>query len=139
MGSRPSPASTSSTRSSERVRAAGLPAELEIDGDQRVLPASLDVTVYRIVQEALTNALRYASGARTVVHLTYEPAQLRVEVLDDGPLATRPAEDAGAGTGHGLVGMRERASLAGGRLEAGPRLSGGYAVRAWLPLPALDA
>jgi signal transduction histidine kinase len=122
-----------------RVQAAGLPAELEIDGDHRALPASLDVTVYRIVQEALTNALRYASGARTVVHLTYEPAQLRVEVLDDGPPATRPAEDAGAGTGHGLVGMRERASLAGGRLEAGPRLSGGYAVRAWLPLPALDA
>jgi signal transduction histidine kinase len=115
----------------DRVREAGLPAELEIDGTPRTLPASLDVTAYRIVQEALTNALRYARRARTLVHLSYEPAQLRVEVLDDGPaLATDPAE----GSGRGLVGMRERASLVGGRLEAGPRLGGGYAVRAWLPL-----
>jgi signal transduction histidine kinase len=90
------------------------------------------VTVYRIVQEALTNALRYAGRARTIVHLTYEPAQLRVEVLDDGPGG---ATDRGDGSGRGLTGMRERASLSGGRLEAGPRLGGGYAVRAWLPLP----
>ncbi len=122
-----------------RVRAAGLPAELEIDGDRRTLPASIDVTAYRIVQEALTNALRYANRARTVVHLTYEPDQLRVEVLDDGPGGSRPATTAGEGAGRGLVGMRERASLAGGRLEVGPRLSGGYAVRAWLPVPGGDA
>ena len=116
-----------------RVREAGLPAELEVDGTPRAVPPSLDVTVYRIVQEALTNALRYARRAATVVRLSYEPDQLRVEVLDDGP-ATE-ATDAG-GTGRGLVGMRERASLVGGRLEAGPRLGGGYAVRAWLPLEA---
>ena len=124
-----------------RVRAAGLPAELEIDGDRRTLPASIDVTTYRIVQEALTNALRYANRARTVVHLTYEPDQLRVEVLDDGPGGSRPASPPGSGegAGRGLVGMRERASLAGGRLEVGPRLSGGYAVRAWLPVPGGDA
>ena len=124
-----------------RVRAAGLPAELEIDGDRRTLPASIDVTAYRIVQEALTNALRYADRARTVVHLTYEPDQLRVEVLDDGPGGSRPAgaPGSGDGVGRGLVGMRERASLAGGRIEIGPRLSGGYAVRAWLPVPAGDA
>jgi signal transduction histidine kinase len=121
-----------------RVRAAGLAAELEIDGDHRALPTSLDVTVYRIVQEALTNALRYADRARTVVHLTYEPDQLRVEVLNDGSAGSRPGEP-GVGTGQGLVGLRERASLAGGRLEAGPRLSGGYAVRAWLPLQPLEA
>jgi signal transduction histidine kinase len=116
----------------DRIRAAGLPAELEVDGESRALPTSLDVTVYRIVQEALTNALRYAGRARTIVHLTYEPAQLRVEVLDDGPGG---ATDRGDGSGRGLTGMRERASLSGGRLEAGPRLGGGYAVRAWLPLP----
>ena len=91
------------------------------------------MTVYRIVQEALTNALRYARQAATLVRLTWEPAQLRIEILDDGP--TGPA-DAGDGSGRGLVGMRERAAQAGGRLEAGPRLGGGYAVRAWLPLGA---
>ncbi len=115
----------------ERVRDAGLPAELAIDGSPRPLPASLDVTVYRIVQEALTNALRYARRAATLVHISYEPDQLRVEVLDDGPAG--PADGA-EGSGRGLVGMEQRAILVGGRLEAGPRLGGGYAVRAWLPL-----
>jgi signal transduction histidine kinase len=121
----------------ERVRQAGLQAEIEIDGQPRPLPAGLDVTVYRIVQEALTNALRYARGARTLVHLTFDAAQVRIEVLDDGP--SEPAPASHEGSGRGLVGMRERASHAGGRLEAGPRLGGGYAVRAWLPLEALPA
>ena len=115
----------------ERVREAGLPTELEIEGTPRFVPASLDVTVYRIVQEALTNALRYAQRAATVVHLTYEPAQLRVEILDDGPALDAASDEI---SGRGLVGMRERANLVGGRLEAGPRIAGGYAVRAWLPL-----
>ena len=113
----------------DRVREAGLPASLEMDGAPRPVPASLDMTVYRIVQEALTNALRYAREAATLVRLSWEPDQLRVEILDDGPAAAE-----GEGSGRGLVGMRERASLIGGRLEAGPRLGGGYAVRAWLPL-----
>ena len=113
----------------DRVREAGLPAALEVQGEPRSVPPSLDVAVYRIVQEALTNALRYARRAATLVRLTWEPAQLRLEILDDGP-----GTDAIAPSGRGLVGMRERASLAGGRLEAGPRIGGGYAVRAWLPL-----
>ena len=113
----------------DRVREAGLAASLETDGAPRPVPASLDMTVYRIVQEALTNALRYAREAATLVRLSWEPDQLRVEILDDGP-ATAPGE----GSGRGLVGMRERAALIGGRLEAGPRIGGGYAVRAWLPL-----
>jgi len=115
----------------ERVREAGLPAELTIEGPQRPLPASLDVTVYRIVQEALTNALRYATRARTLIRLSFEPDQLRVEVLDDGPAAPPGAGD---GAGRGLTGLSQRASQVGGRLEAGPRLGGGFAVRAWLPL-----
>jgi signal transduction histidine kinase len=113
----------------ERVRDAGLPAELQVAGTPRPLPPSLEVTVYRIVQEALTNALRYARRAVTLVRLTWEPTQLRIEILDDGPMLP----DDGEVSGRGLVGMRERASRAGGRLEAGPRLGGGYAVRAWLP------
>ena len=118
----------------DRVREAGLAASLETDGSPRPVPASLDMTVYRIVQEALTNALRYAREAATLVRLSWEPDQLRVEILDDGP-ATAPGE----GSGRGLVGMRERAALIGGRLEAGPRIGGGYAVRAWLPLDSGSA
>jgi signal transduction histidine kinase len=114
-----------------RVREAGLPAELAIDGTPRALPTSLDVTVYRIVQEALTNALRYARRAATLVRVTFDADQLRLEILDDGPTA---AADAAEGSGRGLVGMQQRATQVGGRLEAGPRLGGGYAVRAWLPL-----
>ena len=89
-----------------------------------------DVTAFRIVQEALTNALRYAQRAATLVRLTWEPVQLRVEILDEGPAASAPT----AASGRGLAGMRERASLIGGRVEAGPRVGGGFAVRAWLPL-----
>jgi signal transduction histidine kinase len=117
----------------DRVRQAGLPAELEIDGTPRALPTSLDVTAYRIVQEALTNALRYARRARTLVHVVYDDDVLRLEILDDGPAADAAGSD---GTGRGLVGMQERATIVGGRLEAGPRLGGGYAVRAWLPTGA---
>ena len=115
----------------ERVREAGLPASLEVDGEPVAVPASLDVTVYRIVQEALTNALRYARHAATLVRLSWEPEQLRVEILDDGLAAAASASE---GAGRGLLGMRDRASLVGGRVEAGPRVGGGYAVRAWLPL-----
>ena len=98
----------------DRVREAGLAASFEVDGAPRVVPASLDTTVYRIVQEALTNALRYARQAATLVRLSWEPDQLRVEILDDGPATAE-----GEGSGRGLVGMRERASLVGGRLEGG--------------------
>jgi signal transduction histidine kinase len=115
----------------DRVRAAGLPAELEVVGSPRALPAGLDATAYRIVQEALTNALRYARLAATLVHVSFDAEQLRLEVLDDGPAGEAGT---GEGSGRGLVGMRQRAALVGGRLEAGPRLGGGYAVRAWLPL-----
>ncbi len=114
-----------------RVGAAGLPASLRVEGQPRTLPPGIDLTVYRIVQEALTNALKYADQARTEVILDYRDAELKVEILDEGP--GRAARE-GEGAGHGLVGMRERVVLYGGRLEAGPRLERGYAVRAWLPL-----
>ena len=114
----------------ERVREAGLPATLEVDGDPRPVSQSVDVTTFRIVQEALTNALRYAQRAATLVRLTWESVELRVEILDDGPGMSNPE----GSTGRGLAGMRERASLVGGRVEAGPRVGGGFAVRAWLPL-----
>jgi signal transduction histidine kinase len=120
----------------ERVREAGLPASLEVAGEARSVPASIEVTAFRIVQEALTNALRYAGRAATLVRLVWEPDELRLEILDDGPATSAT----GGTSGRGLVGMRERAALVGGRLEAGPRVGGGFAVRAWLPLePATGA
>ena len=120
----------------DRVREAGLPATLEVDGAPRPLPASLDVTVYRIVQEALTNALRYARRAATLVRaeLGAGPAPGRDPRRRARPTApTRPKAAGGASSG-----CASARSLVGGRLEAGPRLGGGYAVRAWLPLEPRD-
>ena len=114
-----------------RVGEAGLPVTLHIEGQPRPLPPGIDLTAYRIVQEALTNALKYAGLACTDVILDYRESGLKVEILDDG--LGNPGREGGE-TGHGLVGMRERVALYGGTLEAGPRLARGYAVRAWLPL-----
>jgi signal transduction histidine kinase len=115
----------------EQVREAGLPVELSVEGARVAIPAGVDLAAYRIVQESLTNALKHAKGARTAVVVRYDPRSLAIEVTDDGA-----SQANGGGTGHGLVGMRERASLYGGTLEAGPRPGGGYAVRATLPLDA---
>jgi len=112
-----------------RYRAAGLPVQLTVTGDVRPLPAPVDLSGYRLVQEALTNALKHAGPARASVLLDYGPDALRVEVVDDG--RGGPFVE-----GHGLHGMRERALLLGGTLVAGPRPEGGFAVRARLPLPA---
>jgi len=114
-----------------RVGEAGLPVTLHVEGRTRPLPPGLDLAAYRVVQEALTNALKYAGLARTDVILDYREDELKIEVLDDGPGRSAAA---GTGAGHGLVGMRERLALYGGTLEAEPRLERGYAVRAWLPL-----
>jgi signal transduction histidine kinase len=113
----------------EQVRRAGLPVELAVEGEPVELPAGLDLCAYRVVQEGLTNALKHAGPARARVRLRYAPARLAVEVSDDGPGVTN-----GDGAGHGLLGMRERVSLYGGSLAAGPRPEGGFAVKAELPL-----
>jgi signal transduction histidine kinase len=119
----------------QRVRDAGLPAELHVTGAPRPLPPGLDLTVYRIVQEALTNALRYAGQVRTEIAIEFREDALKVEVLDEGN-GQRVVPD--PSTGRGLAGMRERVTLYGGTLEAGPRLGRGYATRAWLPLPGRE-
>jgi signal transduction histidine kinase len=113
-----------------QVTDAGLPVELEIHGERRDLPAGIELSAFRIVQEALTNALRHAGQARAQVSLRYDADMLEIEVTDDGADASRVAN---AG-GHGLVGMRERAALYGGQLDAGHRPSGGFAVRVLLPV-----
>jgi signal transduction histidine kinase len=114
----------------EHVRAAGLPVELRVDGERVELPPGVDLSAYRIVQEALTNALKHAGRARAVVRVAYGPDVLEVEVTDDGAGA---ASGNGAGGGHGLLGIRERVALVGGELDAGPLPGGGFVVRARLP------
>ena len=113
------------------VRAAGLPVNLVIEGDLAALPAVVDVSVYRIVQEALTNVLKHAGPARAEVAIGCEQDTVTIEVTDNG---TGQHGNGYPGGGHGLVGMRERAAVFGGELAAGPRPGGGFAVRARLPL-----
>jgi signal transduction histidine kinase len=114
-----------------QVRDAGMPVELRVEGEPRPLPAGVDLSAYRIVQEALTNALKHAGPARARVTVRYGREELDIEIADDGT-ARAPAN--GDGAGHGLVGMRERVLLFGGDLDAGHGRSGGYTVRARLPL-----
>jgi signal transduction histidine kinase len=115
----------------ERAREPGLPVVLSIEGDRRPLPAGIELAAYRIVQEALTNIRKHAGPARAHVTIRYCPTCLDVLVEDQGRGAR-----GGSGTAHGLVGMRERATLYGGTLEVGPRPGGGFRVHARLPLAA---
>jgi len=123
-----------------RARAAGLPVTVTVTGAQRPLPAEADQAAYRIVQEALTNVSRHAGAASASVHLHYTPHILSIQVDDDGKgQVTSTGSGNGtraSGPGLGLVGMRERVSALGGRLQAGPRDGGGFRVRAELPARA---
>lgn len=111
------------------VRAAGLPVELEVDGAPQELPPGVDLAAYRVVQEALTNALKYGGTAHAWVAVHWRDGELELEISNDGS-----SGGDGSGGGHGLAGMRERVSLYGGAIESGPRDGGGYVVRARLPL-----
>jgi signal transduction histidine kinase len=113
-----------------QVREAGLPVELHVDGEPRELPVGIELSAYRIVQEALTNALKHAGEAHATVRVNYGAESLELEIVDDGGGAAAPVSSGG----HGLVGMRERVALYGGRLDAGRRPSGGFAVRVLLPI-----
>jgi signal transduction histidine kinase len=113
-----------------QVREAGMPVDLRVEGEPRPLAPGIDLSAYRIVQEALTNALKHAGPASARVVVRYGTNELDIEIADDG---AGDEADAPPG-GHGLVGMRERVALFGGDLATGRRLGGGYAVRARLPL-----
>jgi signal transduction histidine kinase len=115
----------------EGVRAAGLPVRLAVEGDHVALPTAVDVSAYRIVQEALTNVLKHAGPASADVTVGCVDGAVVIEITDDGVGAAVADPSVG---GHGLIGMRERAAMFGGDLLAGPQPSGGFAVRARLPL-----
>jgi signal transduction histidine kinase len=114
----------------EQVREAGLRVDLRVEGEPAQLPAGVDLSAYRIVQEALTNTLKHAGRAEAEVIVRYEAAAVELEILDNGVGPDTRAN----GSGHGLVGMGERVALYGGLLEAGSRNGHGFAVRARLPL-----
>ena len=112
----------------ERVRSAGLPVEVVVEGRPRTLAAGLDLAAYRIVQEALTNVLKHARGAQAGVTVRYTDTALELEVVDNG------SGGGGGGAGNGLVGMQERVAMYGGQLEMGRRHEGGWVLRARLPV-----
>jgi signal transduction histidine kinase len=114
----------------DRVRDAGVPVQLTVAGEPRLVPPGVDLTAYRVIQEALTNTVKHATGATATVLVEYHPDHLRVDVTDTGGCGPQPAA---AGTGRGLVGLRERVAVYGGKLRAGPRPTGGYRITATIP------
>ena len=126
----------------DRVTFAGLTVEVTIDGTPRPLPPGIDLAAYRIVQEALTNALRYAPDSPAEVLVRYADRYLRLEILNAGPSVLtgprqRPAPPQSSGPGRGLLGLQQRVALYGGHLDARRRLGGGFRVRARIPLGPL--
>jgi signal transduction histidine kinase len=114
----------------ESARQAGLPTTLTVTGENRHLPPSVEIATYRIVQESLTNVLRHAGPADATVCLQYQADSLTVSIIDTGTNSSTTSE----GSGHGIIGMRERAHAVGGTLSAGPQHTGGFQVTARLPL-----
>ena len=119
-----------------RARDAGQPVELRVEGEPATLPGGVDLAAYRIVQEALTNASKHAAGARAEVVVRYARHAVEVEVADDGAAAAaaRAGSATATGGGHGLIGIRERVALYGGTLDVGRRPTGGFRLRARLPI-----
>jgi signal transduction histidine kinase len=123
----------------DNVRASGSPVELRTSGTDRHLSPALELTLYRVAQEALTNVVKHAPGAHACVDLAVSAGRVRLEVTDDGGPGRRSPggeEPAGPGTGHGIVGMRERIGAFGGWLVAGPLAGRGFRVLAEIPLEA---
>ena len=128
IGLAPQPGLADIERLVEHMREAGLRVVLRVEGERRPVPIGVDLSAYRVVQEALTNALKHARDASAVVTLRYGETDLEVAVTDDG------LANAASTGGHGLIGMRERVGIFGGTFSAGPSEGGGFAVRALLPL-----
>ena len=119
-----------------QVAKAGLAVKLRVEGTRPELPAGVDLSAYRIVQEALTNVVKHAGPARAQVVVCYGDQEVAVEVTDNGKGVAPAGDGRTAKVGHGIIGMRERVALFGGDLEAGPRPGGGFRVAARLPFTA---
>jgi signal transduction histidine kinase len=139
--SRPQPSLADLDELVAGFRDAGLPVQLELTGEPQPLAGGVELSVYRIVQEALTNVLKHSHPTRVTVTLAFRGSRLELEVVDDGTTAARGAaaergvnERAARGGGQGLVGMRERVAVLGGELETGRRVGGGFRVAARLPV-----
>jgi signal transduction histidine kinase len=125
----------------ERARASGVDLEISIEGEHRPLPATLDLVSFRVAQEAVTNAIKHAGPCRAWLRVAFGRSDLELDFTDTGrgpssPQAVASLPPTGGGAGHGLAGMRERLTLYGGELDAGPLPGGGFRVRARLPLTA---
>jgi signal transduction histidine kinase len=120
----------------DRARAAGLPVALTIEGERRALPAGVELAAYRVIQEAITNAIKYAGAAPTDVRVLYGADDVQLHVRDRGP--GRGAPHAVGGGGHGLVGMRERVRVFGGEVHTGRCDGGGFEVRARIPVEGVS-
>jgi signal transduction histidine kinase len=116
------------------VRATGLAVTVRTEGAGQGLPTGTDVSAYRIIQEALTNTIKHARATTAEVSLHFHPRELIIDILDDGQPAG-PDADGAPRPGRGIIGMRERVSLYGGNLSAGPCPGGGFQVHARFPLP----
>jgi signal transduction histidine kinase len=125
----PQPGLSDLDRLCEELRASGLPVSVTIEGQPTELPQAVDLSAYRVVQEALTNTLKHAQATRADVALRWQDDALEIEIGDDGVASTSTN-----GTGHGIVGMQERLAVLGGTLHAGPAAGGGFTVRARIPL-----
>jgi signal transduction histidine kinase len=138
----PQPSLTRLSALIDRIAFAGLPVEVRISGEPRPLPTGVDVTAYRIIQEALTNALKHGDGVKAEVTVRYTDHAVRVEVLNTGASVLRGGSrsstgghvPAASGEGRGLLGLKQRAAVYGGDLDARRRLGGGFRVRAKLPV-----
>ena len=120
------------------MRAAGVDVAIEVTGERCSVPSTIESTLFRTVQEALTNVLRHSASRAATVRVDVRPSSARVEIVDDGPCQEVPVAAGGAsveGSGNGLRGMRERVAAIGGVVEAGPHSAGGWRVQALLPLP----
>ena len=135
-GYRPTPGLDAVGELAAELTAAGVPVDLRVEGDRNHIPAALDLTAYRLVQESLTNVVKHAGPARARVTVRYEPEAVVIDVVDDGHGSADPGPRAHPGSGHGQLGMRERVAVFGGSLSTGARPGGGYRVTARLPYDA---
>ena len=118
-----------------QVQDAGLQVWINVDGQRGPVPPGIDLSAYRIIQEALTNVLKHAAASSANVTISYRPDSVTVEVTDSGP----PGLSGKTGSGHGIIGMRERVAVFGGEFAAGPGADGRFRVRACFPITAVTS